>query len=252
MENLTWPLAEVVDCPALDQTPQQDIFKQAAINYLFRVTRQQFGTYTEVIRPCRDTVQERHVALWSWSWNNLLLGDGHWYALWCGCEELGCQECECSLDTAHSLHLPDPVVSVDKVLLDGQEFTDYRLAGPQGNVLVRTDGQNWPATQDRLKPASMQDTFEVTYTRGTPVPAGGKLAAALLACELAKAVTQDNTCKLPRRVQTIARQGVTVGFVDTFEGLGEGQTGIWEIDSWVASVNRPTPQAGVRSVDVCR
>lgn len=249
-QNLVWPIADVVDCPALDQTPQQDIFRQAAIDYLFRVTNQQFGTYTETIRPCRDMVQERIDAVWSWSWNNVILEDGSVFGLDHGCTG----DCACTVDTAHSLWLPGPVVSVDKVMLDGSQFpsSKYDLFGELGNVLVRTDGEDWPATQDLLRPVSEPNTFQVTYTRGTSVPEGGQLAAAYLACEFAKAYKQDNTCQLPRRVQTISRQGVTVGFVDTFEGLGNGKTGIWVIDAWVASVTQPPPIVGVKSVDVCR
>jgi hypothetical protein len=50
--------------------------------------------------------------------------------------------------------------------------------------------------------------WAVTYERGVPVPAGGQVAAGTYACEAAKAMTGDTTCRLPRRVQSLVRQGV--------------------------------------------
>jgi hypothetical protein len=42
---------------------------------------------------------------------------------------------------------------------------------------------------------------------------------------------------LPERVQTITRQGVTVGFLDPQDFLEKGRTGITMIDLWLRSVN---------------
>lgn len=95
-----------------------------------------------------------------------------------------------------------------------------------------------------VAPITEIDTFQVTYMRGIDVPMGGQVAAGRLACELAKAACGDNTCALPKRVQTITRQGVTVGLLDSFDDVDKGRTGIWLIDSWVASMNIPQSRAG--------
>src|SRR3546814_20637846 len=60
----------------------------------------------------------------------------------------------------------------------------------------------------------------------------------MLAVERAKAACNDKSCGLPRRVQSVTRQGVTVAVLDAFDNIDEGHTGIWLIDSWVASVVR--------------
>jgi hypothetical protein len=94
------------------------------------------------------------------------------------------------------------------------------------------------------------NTWQVSYTKGTPVPEGGQVAAGVLACELAKGATNDRTCQLPQRVQTIARQGVTVQLLDSFDDVEKGRTGIWLVDSWVASVTQPKRGGSVYSVDI--
>lgn len=103
-------------------------------------------------------------------------------------------------------------------------------------------------TADAPGPGDYSDTFVVDYQRGIPVPVGGQAAAGRLACELALAACDDDDCGLPERIQTITRQGLTVG-VNTSDTAWE-QTGIWSIDNWVTSVNRPKAFASVRSVDL--
>jgi hypothetical protein len=108
-------------------------------------------------------------------------------------------------------------------------------------------------TADEDNPAA--NTFQITYQRGVPVPTGGQLAAGLLACEYAKALCNDSSCQLPKRVQSISRQGVTVAAVlDSFDDIDTGHTGIWLIDSWVASVTKSAPRwpSRVYNVDMVR
>ena len=106
--------------------------------------------------------------------------------------------------------------------------------------LVRQDGGRWPYCQDMSKRLGEPGTWAVTVKVGAPVPIGGRKAAGKLACELARAAAGDKGCELPQRWQTITRQGVTIAAgMDTFEDLDAGKTGIWLIDSWVASVTKP-------------
>ena len=72
----------------------------------------------------------------------------------------------------------------------------------------------------------------------------------MLAWELSKAVECPDECELPQRVQSVTRQGVSVTVLDQFEDLDEGRTGIWLIDSWVASVTRPPSGGSVLSPDL--
>jgi hypothetical protein len=89
----------------------------------------------------------------------------------------------------------------------------------------------------------------VTYVRGVRVPEGGEIAAGVLALELAKAACNDNTCQLPKRMQTMTRQGVTVAMLDSFDDVDKGHTGIWIIDSWVASMTKTPVRPTVLSPD---
>ena len=65
---------------------------------------------------------------------------------------------------------------------------------------------------------------------------GGEFAAGFLANELAKACS-GLQCSLPRRVQSIARQGVTIQIVDNPDFLRDGLVGLTEVDQFIVSVN---------------
>lgn len=140
------------------------------------------------------------------------------------------------------LQLPDPpVVEVLTVLVDGDPVA-VEAQLPVG-LLRRADGAPWP-----------DDGVEVTYRHGLAPPVGGHRAAIQLTLELGKAWAQDKSCRLPQRVQTIVREGVTVTFVDKFEALDQGRTGVYEIDLWITSVNpaKLTRRSRVWSPDIAR
>lgn len=256
------PAAAASGCSALDDlSPEQAAaFERMAGELLWEWTDRIYGTCEVVARPCRsrcgsalrwrNTFWGRGPYPWdgisAGSWVPLLIG-GEWFNVGCGCAGM----CSCAEEGPSALLLPGPIASVTSVRIDGVVLdpAEYRVA--DGRLLVRADGSPWPSCQNLLAPASELGTFEVTYRRGTEVPVGGRVAAGVLACELAKAACQDDTCQLPQRVQTVTRQGLTVGIVDAFQGLNEARTGIWLIDSWTSSVRLGTakPMAGVRSPD---
>jgi len=80
-------------------------------------------------------------------------------------------------------------------------------------------------------------TWHITYNYGKPVPDGGRFAAAKFACEIAKNNCGAAGCILPQRVKEITRQGVQLLFADPLEFLDSFQTGIYEVDLWLMSVN---------------
>lgn len=120
--------------------------------------------------------------------------------------------------------LPDaPVTGVSSVVLDSAELTpgvDYTLDLPAGLITLR-DELCW------------DKGAQVTYTHGIAPPIGGKRAAVLLAIELGKSWTGQK-CALPKRVETITREGLTIGMATTLNGW---RTGLWDIDAWISSVN---------------
>src|SRR5690606_40707127 len=69
------------------------------------------------------------------------------------------------------------------------------------------------------------------------VPEAGVLAAEVLACELAKSWAGTGSCRLPKRVQNIVREGVTMTVMDQFEFLDDGMFGVYEVDTFIATFN---------------
>lgn len=258
-EFCVWPL-EWSDCEGCEQMSPEDEAKwgEVASEMLWNKTGRIFGLCPVTIRPC--TTDCGGASLWRdtfWGrgpypsgygntpWMPVLVG-GKWTNVSCGC--IG--GCRCSVEGPTSLQLPGPVGDVTEVKINGQVIpdTDYRVM--YHRILVRTDGERWPVCQNLLAADSEDDTFSVTYTRGVQVPVGGQMAAARLALEMWKADCGDDSCALPERLQTITRQGVTVGVFADADSWHE--TGIWMIDNWVASVLQgvKVPRATARSVDI--
>jgi hypothetical protein len=151
-----------------------------------------------------------------------------------------CGACGCCW--APTITLFDDVTAIVEVRQDGELVPEsgYRL--DEGRYLVRlagADGQNegWRNCQRLDLPATEDGTLEVTYRFGRNPPWSGVQAAATLACQLALACTSPGECKLPERVQTVTRLGVTMSIVDSFDFLDEGRLGIYEVDAFLAAVN---------------
>lgn len=261
-QNVVPPIPASTGVPAIDDlTPEQRaIWERMAAEFLWNWTNRVFGLCEETLRPCssgcegaeayRTTFWGRGPFPWqgsgdSGSWVPVLIG-GKWFNMTCGCVSA----CNCDLEGPTSLALPGPVDSIVSVRVDGVVLPPEAYKLSYRRFLVRTDGGVWPACQDLLAEATEEGTFEVVYKRGIPVPVGGQIAAGVLAGEFAKAACNDRGCQLPKRIQSIVRQDVTVTLMDNFADLQKGGTGIWLIDSWVQSYMAPRPFASVRSVDV--
>jgi hypothetical protein len=83
-----------------------------------------------------------------------------------------------------------------------------------------------------------EDTWSVTYTFGQDPPLGGVKAAASLGCQLALGWQPETVdqCRLPQRVTSYARQGVTLAVVDPLTLFADGLTGLTDVDLWVQSI----------------
>ncbi|GAA0897720.1 hypothetical protein [Pseudonocardia zijingensis] len=126
------------------------------------------------------------------------------------------------------IRLPHPdVTEVVAVTVDDVAFHAWRL---DGSWLTRTDGCGWPTCRDRTL---------VTYLYGRTPPSAGRLACVELAVEFgrASASNPDRPCRLPQRVQSVTRQGLTFAALDDMEFLSEGLTGLYTVDLWIRSVN---------------
>lgn len=255
-----WPInyCSAPNSSAWESLPaaQRVLYEGAATEYLWRVTGRILGLCDVSIRPCRGDLPRpstyegssgHHPVHGGARWTPVLVG-GQWRNLACG----GCGGVSCACPTLTRLHLPGPVAEVTAVVLGGVPLDSAAYRVDNRRTLVRQDGYDWPSSQNMSAPAGDPDTFVVDYRMGVPVPSGGQIAAGVLAVELFKAACNDSTCGLPRRVQTVTRQGTTIAMLDSFEGLSGGRTGIWIIDSWIASITEPPRRASVASPDVPR
>jgi hypothetical protein len=249
----SWPVAGA--CAGLDEHPLADYIREAAVTYLWNWTGKVFGTCEVTVRPCRagcDSESTYRGVAGSPSllptvgglWEPVLVA-GVWRNLSCGL----CKGDRCSCDEVASVRLPHPVSAVSSVVIDGVELDAGAYRVDNHALLVRDDGGQWPACQNMGLPDGEPGTWSVTFTWGWPVPAHGQLAAGVLACELGKARVNDDSCLLPQRLQTVTREGVTVAVMDPFDGLEDGKTGIWLIDSWVDSIRKPPARSAVYSPD---
>ncbi len=231
---MSGPCAWTIDhtcCPTWDDYDsgvQQRADEYASL-VLWASTGRRFGLCEVTVRPCG----RRKGPMPSWGWGTQFINgiwfpyigaDGKWRN--CGCTNF------CNCRPQCEAYLPGPVDDVIQVVVDGQIVppTDYEVQ--DGHWLVRVDGDCWPECPDMAD----NDAFEVTYTRGEPVPAQLSTAAGVLACEFARACT-GGECRLPGRVQFIARQGVTAQMVDLDRLMDRGLTGLVEVDQVIAAFN---------------
>lgn len=206
-----------------------EALKASAANFLWRATGKRYGLCETTYRPCASrcagTSGLMYPAKIGADWVNL------------SCNACG-DSCGCG-GVISEIYIPG-TYAVTGIVVDGEELDplDTVLVYDYSR-LVRADGSAWPTCQDLSAPSDpvsgQAGTWQVTVLEGFPVPPGGELMAGILACELAKACTNDSSCRLPKRTQTISRNGITVGFQDMFDGLDEMKTGLWEVDAWIVA-----------------
>lgn len=200
-----------------------------ATTVLWAATGRRFGLCEITVRPCGRRIEDS--SLWGYwldgqYWVPYIDTTGTWRNCACGVSRCGCEpRCE--------VWLPGPVESVTEVIQDGIVVDPSAYVVDNGRWLVRIDGGCWPEYADLNTDT---DRFQVTYQRGTPVPGPVAVAAGILADEWAKACTGQN-CRLPQRISSIARQGVTVAMVDTDSLIRRNFTGITEVDQVIFAYN---------------
>jgi hypothetical protein len=239
-DGCLWPIISHCNANSTLADEVVDYTKQAAVDLLHEASGRQFGVCSTTVRPCAPSCDGFHdLNMW-----DLLDAQGHvgmaaaagpwtWMRVHCG----RCRTEVCSCTKIESILLPyRRIRGVTQVQIDGAivDPSAYRV---DGRLLIRTDGGTWPTCQDLNVANGEVGSWSVTVVYGTPVPTAGQIATGTLACELAKAICDDESCELPQRVQTVTRQGVTIGFVDPMTFLRENRTGLYLVDLWLNSVN---------------
>lgn len=232
----TWPV--IWSCDVATLTPVVTGYAvEAATAVMWALTGRQFGTCQVTLRPCRaDCYDAPWPSGWSeWpgsgSWPRPALIGGQWFNLTCG----ACPG-SCSCTALSEVLLPAPVLTVDVVRVDGSPLVTSAYRLDDARRLVRLDGGVWPYCNDLLLADTEVGTWSVTATYGQVVPVLGQLAVGELACEFVRAIGGE-ACRLPRNVQTLVRQGVTINFPDVLEMLKEGFVGLYLGDMFIATYN---------------
>lgn len=228
----TWPIDPTACCP--DWAGYSQEVKDRATRYatmiLWAATGRRYGGCARVIRPWSLDRCCGFNPVWGFGgWMQPLLLDGVWRNCLCGTSSHECKPtCE--------VKLPGPVDQVIQVLVDGVVVDPDLWRVDDQQWLVRTDGECWPRCQNFDADPPAADTFEVTIVGEMP-PQVLLDAAGTLACEFAKSCTADRSCRLPGRLQSITRQGVSANFTDIDALFARELTGLPEVDAVIIALN---------------
>jgi len=208
----------------------------AASEVLWALTGRRLGTCTVTVRPCRSSCFGDGFPFNQWwqlgMWPRPFFYQGVWYNLTCGSCTSGCS---CSF-VSEAL-LPSPVNAVSQVKVDGVVLDPSQYRVDDWRKLVRLGGNQWPICNDLTKADTEVGTWSVTLSFGEAVPALGNLALGELATQLAKLIACDTSCMLPKPVQQLVRQGVTLNFLDPNELFTHGRIGLYLCDLFISTVN---------------
>lgn len=227
---------------------------RVATEMLWALSGRQFGLCTVTLRPCRRDCWTS--GTWPWGWTEFLPGaysfptpaliGGQWFNLICGiCGDT------CSCTRLSEVDLPAPVHDVVQVKVDGAPLATGAYRVDDDRRLVRVDGGEWPRCNDLTVSDTHVGTWSVTARYGQDVPEGGAWAVGELGCQLMLAFNGSSDCKLPPGVTTLVRQGVTVQMNTVTDLLKDGLTGLYLVDTFIATWNpgRLRRRARTYSVD---
>jgi len=124
-----------------------------------------------------------------------------------------------------------PIVDVVEVLIDGEVYDPINYRIDDQKWLVRTDCCAWPMC------GCSCDYFSVQFHFGEEPPQLGTDAALILSAEMYRALTPGADCRLPTRLTSITRQGVSMVLVDPMDFMEKGLTGVYQVDMFLQAYN---------------
>lgn len=239
------PWVAAADLTCTPSGVDADVVAKAATLIAEMLCGHQYGVRTLRLRPKALTAECRcgvgcgcaggfcsHIVWWPYS-------DGQWLGCSCG---RGTQ----IIITEHVNSITS--VKADGVLLDAADWTLYG-----DNRLVRTDGGTFPCCQDlHHDPDSDFGTLEVLCEIGSPPDEAGILAVQEIACEIGNVFDTPEACRLPKKVQSMTRQQLSVNFVDPSQVLANGFVGLPFVDLWLGALDMDSRRRGGRAIDLTR
>lgn len=223
-----------------------------ASEVLWVMSGRRFSRCPTTLRPCREGCNDGmfyDTTDW-WNWGGGYPRPRFFQGVW---TNIACGQCldGCSCTVVSKVRLPMPVSAILNVTIDGATLDPSAYQLYDYRDLIRQDGGQWPFCNDLSKPNGQPGTWSITVEVGEPVPMMGQWAVAELATEFAKALLCDNSCQLPAPVQQIARQGVSMTFLDPNEVYANGRLGLRFVDIFLSTFNPDGLRAPARvwSVD---
>lgn len=216
---MRWITVEDLDNPA---SPYADECIEAASQILWLLSGKKFAgqhSVTEVYRqPYRSSDMLTMTA-------GLIDGQVYNY----------CSACD---SHAHGIWLRHrPVISVTSVYVGATLLSPSQYQILDSGFLGSPGGQGcWQSVAD----------LTVSYIYGQPMPAMAKMAARELANQLVLASDNDENCRLPDRVTSVSRQGVSWAVLDPQDFLADGRTGLYTVDLFLKTVNPAKARARSR------
>jgi hypothetical protein len=237
-------------CDLLDMSAVTGTALQAATEVLFALSGFQFNSCPIELWPCRQSCYGGDWPFSGWGeWGSTYpqpaMVNGSWMNLTCG----QCLD-PCSCTVLSQISLPGPIIEIIEVRVDDVVLVpnvDYRL--DNGHFLTRLGGLSWPTCND-LSQTAGEGTWSVTISYGKEVPILGQYAVGELACEFAKACVGDDTCQLPKPVQQLSRQGVSMTFLDPNELFADGRVGLYFSDLFIGTFNPGKRRGRSRVYDI--
>lgn len=209
------------DGPITPALLQAKIFEASYLGWMAS-GRQFGGICTDRIDPCEDSPVTSAAVTWRNNWPTFEAFTGTPSGGGCGCGGTG--SCVGGAVTFPYV----PVRSIEAVTIDGDVLAPSAYTLWNGRWLVRNDGHGWPCSQS---PA-----WSIDYTWGNVPDLAGLGAVLAMACEMAKACT-DQACALPSRIRTLTTEGTTIDVADPLEFLEQGRFGFYPMDLWLSQVN---------------
>lgn len=140
------------------------------------------------------------------------------------------------------------VNSVASITVDGDLVPSSAYRVDNARLVRRIDGFTWPSDWTVNEGLNRSyDEFLFVGNVGDAPPVEGRYAAALLAAEIYKSY-RGKPCRLPDRVQTYTRQGVSATVINPIDFLDGWRTGLNMVDMFLATHNpgkRRAPYTGM-------